>query len=87
MSPYREPPPQFKPAPKAPWYRVALAILTRRLLGRLRAREWRTLSNWCPPLPEWARLDRERLIAVDSMGRRLHPPPMPLPGPGKNVSM
>lgn len=84
MSPYREPPPVHKPAPKAPWYRVAWAILTRRLLGRLELRDFRLMRGWCPPVPPpelWPWFDRRR--QPWNFGNM---PPMPLPGPAKNVS-
>lgn len=57
MSPYRLPPAQPRPAPAAPWWRVAWAVVSRSLLQRLRDREARTfarsLKPWVTEATEW----------------------------------
>ena len=49
MSPYRLPPAQPRPAPAAPWWRVAWAAVSRSLLQRLRDREARAVVRSLRP--------------------------------------
>ena len=52
MSPYRLPPAQTRPAPAAPWWRVAWAVLSRGLTRRRSERAMRCRALGPFPLPE-----------------------------------
>lgn len=85
MSPYREPPPVHNPAPKAPWHRVAWAVMFRGLRLRLRLRSIRRSYRYRLAAYEQMFYARDRLRALRRAANL--PPSMPLPGPAKSVSM
>ena len=88
VSPYRLPPAQPRPAPAAPWWRVAWAVLARGLRVRLQLRTIRRSYRALLASYEQMFYARDRLRALRRVGRNLdNVPAVPLPGPGRSVLM
>lgn len=68
MSPYRLPPAQPRPAPAAPWWRVAWAVLARGLLTRLQLRTIRCSYRARLASYEQMYYTRDRLRALRRAG-------------------